>query len=282
MRDWFGRHWRALLGGSALSLPVLQGIRSLLSVVSDVDFVVSKASDPGWLGVVWSFLMNVPVYVYLPLIGIGLALIWLDTRGARSASGSSGREIAVTDRETAEAFLALFARENDLGRPLPGSRDREFDLYAASYNDYGGTVAFAVRQDDLRSPPYFYGDQNDRYRGARYGGERRELPSVSFPTSSKLSQSPRRALFFALVAFRASEISLCSSFWRSRVNTKSSRLGRGFRSSVGSAGPYDIPRAACRFIGRSLRFLAICHLEMVGRGHHRNYLRFRAPMHPSV
>ncbi len=171
MGSWLRDHWRAALGAGALLLPVLQGVHALVSLVSDVDFVVSKTSDPGWMASIWSLLLTMPPYVYLVLIPIGLLLIWLDARRIKPSPERNKGTVEDLDRATAESLLTEFASKNRLARPMPGDRAREFDIYIAAYNHSGGSVAFAARQDSARKKPYFYVDQNEALRRPRSKGQ---------------------------------------------------------------------------------------------------------------
>ena len=213
MVSWLGAHWRAILGGSALLLPLWQGFRSLLSVVGDVDLVVSKVNDPGWLASVWSFLNNLPAYVYLALVVIGLLMIWLDARGIWAGTTNAPRSIeasnrlnmrppvapvakksgstdspapttarvvsAISDRATAEAFLNKFADDNGLDGFMPGKPYKGgFNRYVAAYNSAKGHVALAVRMDDPVRGPYVYVDQNSRKDAKRHSGREYEITEV--------------------------------------------------------------------------------------------------------
>lgn len=71
----FKAHWRGLLGAA---LVVWQSGRAILDALGRADFVIQHASNPGWLAVLLDALLDPPGFLTLPIIAIGLGLIWLD------------------------------------------------------------------------------------------------------------------------------------------------------------------------------------------------------------
>jgi hypothetical protein len=93
---WFRRHWKAILGGIFLIPPILRGLRFVLDFGGYIDFVVAHMTQPGWLGVVIADLVDPPSGIILPLILLGLGLIYWDSR--RSAVRTPA--VAVNDPTT--------------------------------------------------------------------------------------------------------------------------------------------------------------------------------------
>jgi hypothetical protein len=77
---WFRRHWKAILGGIFLIPPILRGLRFFLDFGGYIDFIVAHMTEPGWLGVVIADLVDPPSGIILPLIVLGLGLIYWDSR----------------------------------------------------------------------------------------------------------------------------------------------------------------------------------------------------------
>lgn len=77
---WAKRHWRAVLGAATLIGPALQALRWIVTAAGDIDFIVTRAEEPGWVAVVLNFILNPPPWALLPFILIGLALILWDNR----------------------------------------------------------------------------------------------------------------------------------------------------------------------------------------------------------
>src|SRR5205823_6255816 len=82
------------LGGIFLIPPILRGLRFVLDFGGYIDFVVAHMTQPGWLGVVIADLVDPPSGIILPLILLGLGLIYWDSR--RSAVRASVPHISVT------------------------------------------------------------------------------------------------------------------------------------------------------------------------------------------
>jgi hypothetical protein len=87
MFGWLLRHWRALAGAATLIPAAIKGALALITFGSDVDFIVSRSQDPGWVGKMINWIIDPPGWAIVPLIVLGLAFIYWDVRrrGARSA-----------------------------------------------------------------------------------------------------------------------------------------------------------------------------------------------------
>lgn len=80
-------HWRALAGIGALLLSLWQALRSVLSWGGEIDFVVSRTSDPSWIGQLFRVAATQPGYVAIALTVGGLALIYWDVKRFRRTPG---------------------------------------------------------------------------------------------------------------------------------------------------------------------------------------------------
>ncbi|MBA2525312.1 MAG: hypothetical protein H0V18_05935 [Pyrinomonadaceae bacterium] len=82
--QWIKSHWRSVAGGAFLLLEGLSSlwkfVKWLLGWSGAVDLVIERSQDPKWTGSVMNFLLAPPPILTLPLILIGLSLIWWDYR----------------------------------------------------------------------------------------------------------------------------------------------------------------------------------------------------------
>jgi hypothetical protein len=81
---WFWRHLWAVLGGLSLLLPAYKGAKSLVGWGGDIDFVLSRSDDPGWVGWVLSQFLDAPGWALILMIAVGLGLIWWDLRRSQA------------------------------------------------------------------------------------------------------------------------------------------------------------------------------------------------------
>lgn len=80
---WFKRYRLAFVG----ALPIIwQFTRWALDAAGNIDLVVSRAQDPGWVKAVWEFLVYPPEWLPVLLIVAGLALIFWDLRRGRRST----------------------------------------------------------------------------------------------------------------------------------------------------------------------------------------------------
>jgi hypothetical protein len=86
---WIKRHWLALLGLLAWLQPLWLAIKWLVGRGGDLDFIISRWADPGWVGAVISFFLSPPPWTMLPLLIIGTALILWDYSRHRNVAGPS-------------------------------------------------------------------------------------------------------------------------------------------------------------------------------------------------
>lgn len=86
---WLQEHWRATLGAATLIDPVWRVGRWVITILGDLDFLVSRINDPGWLGTVINFIVN--LYGALaPILALaGLGLIYWDIRRHRKQGATT-------------------------------------------------------------------------------------------------------------------------------------------------------------------------------------------------
>ena len=92
-KRWLRKHWIALFGLLPLIPASFKGVLALITWGGDIDFVVSQKQDPGWVGQMINWLIDPPGWAILPLLSLGLACIFLDSRRrlAGMFAGSYGR-----------------------------------------------------------------------------------------------------------------------------------------------------------------------------------------------
>ena len=88
--EWLRRHWIAVLGMGSLVLPIFKAIGAVLTRAGDIDFVVERTANPGWVGDVLNWLFDPPGWIIVPMIVAGLAFIYVDfQRSLQRLSGPS-------------------------------------------------------------------------------------------------------------------------------------------------------------------------------------------------
>lgn len=92
---WLAKHWRGVGGTLLLLQAAWRGVHSIIMLGGDVDFVVSRSGDPGWVGKVLALLVNPPGWAILPLIIVGFALIRWDYRRSHVKNATSISAIPV-------------------------------------------------------------------------------------------------------------------------------------------------------------------------------------------
>jgi hypothetical protein len=125
MLGWARRHWLALAGFLPLIPPATKGVLSLLSVGGNIDFVISRSQEPGWVGQLMNWLIDPPSWMILPLIALGLTCIYWDAKRQPAARGTS-RRAAVTGIDPASVQRSPdFIRLRFLLDPQTGSLSPE-------------------------------------------------------------------------------------------------------------------------------------------------------------
>lgn len=194
---WLKAHWRTAAGTLALLIPLWQVVRSVLSTWGDIEFVIQKANEPGWVATVWAFVVDPPGYIILPLLIVGMSMIWLDVRRRRE------REPMTTDVSVGSVITSASAKSIvqevaskvvvDDGGPVdvysPGGR--VFDHYFSIYNNSGGSIGFAIRQDSKESPPYVWVDQNEKKYGRRSMGKPFDPHMINLARQDLLSRQKK-------------------------------------------------------------------------------------------
>lgn len=105
------RRWRLAGGILFFVLPLWQFLRWLLKVGGDIDFVIERFNDPGWLASTMSWVLNFPAWLNLPLILGGLGLIFADMRRRGATQRSRLTEVPpTTETVVFGAVLTVTAR----------------------------------------------------------------------------------------------------------------------------------------------------------------------------
>jgi hypothetical protein len=68
--------WKVVLGVLAFAQPVSQFVLWLLRTAGDIDFLVERLNDPGWIGVLAVMLIAPPPWLPFACVVVGLLLIW--------------------------------------------------------------------------------------------------------------------------------------------------------------------------------------------------------------
>ena len=90
--QWIRRHWQAAFGLALLVLPPFwKWLRQVLGVLGDVDLVVERTRDPGWIKSVIELALDPPEWLLLALALSGVAIIVWDIflRSGPKASGKA-------------------------------------------------------------------------------------------------------------------------------------------------------------------------------------------------
>lgn len=107
---WIKRHWLSLLGVFAWLQPLWQAIKWLIGRGGDLDFVISRWSDPGWVGAVLSFLLSPPPWMTIPLLIVGTALIAWDYFRHRNAAPALPTPLQVRPANGDEIYSPTITR----------------------------------------------------------------------------------------------------------------------------------------------------------------------------
>jgi len=78
--DRIKRHWLSVVGALSLVVPVANVVLHIVELAGDVDFVIARIKDPGWLRIVGHYLLVPPWWATPFFIAFGLGLIYLDNR----------------------------------------------------------------------------------------------------------------------------------------------------------------------------------------------------------
>ena len=84
------RHWPSILSVFFFLPAIWKGIKVVIGIGGDVDFVVSKVAHPGWVGKMVGMLLNPPAWALVPLILAGLLLIWWDVHRPQARPCENG------------------------------------------------------------------------------------------------------------------------------------------------------------------------------------------------
>lgn len=75
---WFKRHWRFWIGLLVSLQPLWRAVKWLVERGGDIDFLVSRWSDPGWVGALITFILSPPPWMMIPLMIAGACFIGWD------------------------------------------------------------------------------------------------------------------------------------------------------------------------------------------------------------
>ena len=103
---FFREHWRTLIGVASLIKPVWDAGRWIITSLGDLDFIVSRINDPGWVGTVIDSIVGIYSAISPILALVGLGLIYLDTRRHRRQVTITPATISSGDILTATAALS--------------------------------------------------------------------------------------------------------------------------------------------------------------------------------
>ena len=78
--DWIYYRWPRIAGWLAVLIVIGEAIHFVITLGGDVDFVVTRAANPGWVGKMTGYLLNPPLWTLPILLVFGLGLIWWDVK----------------------------------------------------------------------------------------------------------------------------------------------------------------------------------------------------------
>jgi hypothetical protein len=76
----FWKHWLSIIGAIPGVLAIWKGLRAIVSWAGDIDFLVSRSNEPGWIGNVINSLFNIPDPLLALLTVAGFLLILWDLK----------------------------------------------------------------------------------------------------------------------------------------------------------------------------------------------------------
>jgi hypothetical protein len=84
--DWIRRYWLAI-GGFILSAggAIFRYAKEIISLFGDIDLLVERSRDPGWVGDMMGFLLDPPGWLILAVVIAGLLAIYVDVRRNRKS-----------------------------------------------------------------------------------------------------------------------------------------------------------------------------------------------------
>jgi tRNA_anti-like len=109
MYQWTRKHWPRVAGAIGLLQPLWKFVSWLVTMGGDVDFVISRSSDPGWVGHLINFLFYPPAWVPMLVAVCGFGLIFWDIRRNKHTDQvnyrSNSQDITHTKGENAQIFV---------------------------------------------------------------------------------------------------------------------------------------------------------------------------------
>jgi len=119
---WIRRHWIGIAAVATLIHPVFTVLRTLVQWGGDVDFIVSRMQDPGWVGAMLQWIVDPPGWAVTLMLLCGIALLVWEVRRKRQVPAAGGGDAALLEhaRQLAERGRAALS----LAIPQPSERDR--------------------------------------------------------------------------------------------------------------------------------------------------------------
>jgi len=101
-------------------LPLWKFVRETVSWGGNLDFVISRSQDPGWVGLAINRLLDPPAWSLIPLMLAGFALLWWDVRRThqRAQAEKQPERSHALDRRSALERALVENPERVKGSPL--------------------------------------------------------------------------------------------------------------------------------------------------------------------
>jgi hypothetical protein len=143
MWGWIRRHWLVLAGCLPLIPPATKGALSLVNFGGNIDFVISRSQNPGWVGRMINWLIDPPGWLILPLIALGLTCIYWDAKrqlvtrgtGAGNPDPIAASRVDAKSRELAGIAHAMLERAGAANFKFPLQPSDPFLSYHAELKD---------------------------------------------------------------------------------------------------------------------------------------------------
>ena len=127
MFAWMRRHWLALIGYLSILPALLKGVVALVRLGGDVDFVISRWEQPGWVAAVINWFIDPPDWALIPMILLGFVLIYWDTRRKSvtpQPATPQGPDPTKAQRELSDLFDDGVRERNRLLAPIQGYNEK--------------------------------------------------------------------------------------------------------------------------------------------------------------
>jgi hypothetical protein len=141
MWAWLRRHWLVLAGVVPLIPAAIKGALALINIGGNIDFVVSRSQDPGWVGQMIDWIIDPSGWAILPLIALGFACIYWDFRRKLPRASTAG------SAEDKRPYLPTLPH----ARPaqLPTNYRRRSGKVTFDYSTYNGAVSVGAGEREF-------------------------------------------------------------------------------------------------------------------------------------